>query len=185
MRCASARKWKSDSQPLACGSRRRRRRCCASTATYCMARAARRSNRRLSPSWFHPLPEESPQWASQHRAEAERQSTRTVRPESGDLAQGEQASQRLGPAGSPGESAQWPLPVLRAAAVLHVAKRRPSAGSMAVVASTAAPESEGQTWHLDDELSRQTVVPTSKAASGTRMGLTHPLNCAVDLFWGA
>ena len=56
--------------------------------------------------WVHPLSEESAQWASQHRAEAERQSTRTVYPQSGGMAQGKQASQRLGPAGSSGESAQ-------------------------------------------------------------------------------
>src|SRR5207249_5161090 len=95
--------------------------------------------------WFNPLPGEEPQRDPQHRAEAERESARTIHQQGADLAQGEQASTRPGAAGTSGQNAQRLLPVLRIAAVLHTLIRRPSPRPRYVGVGVAASQPESQT----------------------------------------
>src|SRR6266849_4910763 len=92
--------------------------------------------------------------------------------------------QRLGTPGAPDQGAQWLLPILWPAALLRETWRSSTAGTEALAKDL---EASKPAWPPNRRLGQptcQTVVPTSRAAPDTGVGLsTFKLND--DLFWGA
>src|SRR5207245_11536474 len=109
--------------------------------------------------------------SDQHRTDAECEDTGAVHSNGVDLAQSEQASERLGAARPPDQGIERLLPVLRAPPLRPAARRPVVASSEALAERVTKPKPAGEAWLRLGEPRSPRVVPRGHRSSASVFGM--------------